>query len=62
MDIDMITITFPQVRVEIPIKDLTFDTLEDMIFDMMQKLPRWSLPKCSLILMTTCARTEDVEN
>jgi hypothetical protein len=26
MSTDMITITFPEVKVEIPIKDLTFDT------------------------------------
>ena len=38
MDTDMITITFPQVKVEIPIKDLTFDTLENLIFDIIQKI------------------------
>ena len=35
---DTITITIPQVKIEIPIKGLTFDTLENMIFDIMQKL------------------------
>ncbi|MDD4765747.1 MAG: UPF0236 family protein [Atribacterota bacterium] len=45
MDIDMITITFPQVKVEIPIKDLTFDTLENLIFDMMQKIAQMVFTK-----------------
>jgi hypothetical protein len=36
----MITITFPEVKVEIPIKDLTFDTLENMIFDIIQAIAR----------------------
>jgi hypothetical protein len=36
MSNDMITITFLQVKVEIPIKELIFDILENMIFDMMQ--------------------------
>ena len=38
MSTDMITITFPEVKVEIPIKGLTFDTLENMIFDILQKI------------------------
>jgi hypothetical protein len=34
MSTDMITITIPQVKVEIPMKGLTFDILENLIFDM----------------------------
>ena len=30
---DTIAITFPQVRVNTEIKDLTFDNIEDMIFE-----------------------------
>jgi len=30
---DTIAITFPQVKVKIPIKGLTFDNIEDMIFE-----------------------------
>ena len=33
-----ITITIPQVKIEIPIEGLTFDFLENMIFDIMQKI------------------------
>ena len=40
MDTDMITITFPEVKIEIPIKDLIFDTLENLIFDITQCLAR----------------------
>jgi len=41
---DTITITFPQVKVKIPIKDLTFDILEDMLFEILQilNLPRFT--------------------
>jgi hypothetical protein len=38
MSNDMITITIPQVKIEIPIEGLTFDTLENMIFDIMQEI------------------------
>ena len=38
MSTDMITITFPEVKIEIPIKGLTFDILENMIFDIIQKI------------------------
>jgi len=38
MSTDMITITFPEVKVEIPVEDLTFDTLENMIFDILQTI------------------------
>jgi hypothetical protein len=37
---DTITITFPQVKVKIPIKDLTFDNIEDMIFEILQNIAR----------------------
>ncbi|MDD5638195.1 MAG: UPF0236 family protein, partial [Atribacterota bacterium] len=40
MSTDMITITFPEVKVEIPVKDLTFDTLENLIFDIIQAIAR----------------------
>jgi len=33
MDTDTIAITFPEVKVNAEIKNLTFDTLEDMIFE-----------------------------
>jgi len=36
----MITITIPQVKVEIPLKGLTFDTLENLIFDIIQAIAR----------------------
>ena len=37
---DTITITFPQVKVKIPIKGLTFDILEDMLFEILQSIAR----------------------
>ena len=40
MDTDSITITFPEVKVKIPIKDLTFDVLEDMLFEILQNIAR----------------------
>jgi hypothetical protein len=38
MDTDMIIITCSQVKVRISIKGLTFDTLENLIFDIIQKI------------------------
>ena len=35
---DMITITFPEVKVNTKVKDLTFDTLEQMIFEITQTI------------------------
>jgi hypothetical protein len=35
-----ITITFPKVKVNTEIKDLTFDSLEDMIFEISQHIAR----------------------
>ena len=40
MDTDMITITIPQVKIVIPIKGLTFDILENLIFDIIQAIAR----------------------
>ena len=37
---DTITITFPEVKVKIPIKGLTFDILEDMLFEILQSIAR----------------------
>jgi len=38
MDTDTITITFPEVKVKIPIKGLTFDILENMLFEILQNI------------------------
>jgi hypothetical protein len=38
MDTDTITITFPEVKINTEIKDLTFDSIEDMIFEISQHL------------------------
>ena len=40
MNTDTITITFPEVKVNTEIKDLTFDILEDMIFEILQNIAR----------------------
>jgi hypothetical protein len=40
MDTDAITIIFPEVKVKIPIKGLTFDAIENMIFEISQNLAR----------------------
>jgi len=37
---DTIAITFPEVKVKIPIKGLTFDSIEDMIFEISQNIAR----------------------
>ena len=37
---DTITITFPQVKVDTEIKDLSFDNIEDMIFEISQNIAR----------------------
>src|SRR5665648_585072 len=37
---DTITITFPKVKVTIPIKGLTFDILENMLFEILQNIAR----------------------
>ena len=35
---DTITITFPEVKVKIPIKGLTFDIIENMLFEILQNI------------------------
>jgi hypothetical protein len=40
MDTDTIAITLPEVKVKIPIKDLTFDILENMLFEILQNIAR----------------------
>jgi hypothetical protein len=40
MDNDTITITFPEVKVNTEIKDLTFDILENMLFEILQSIAR----------------------
>jgi len=45
MSNDMITITFPEVKIEIPIKGLTFDILENLIFDIIQKIAQMVFTK-----------------
>jgi len=37
---DTITITFPEVKVKMPIKNLTFDILENMLFEILQNIAR----------------------
>jgi len=37
---DTITITFPEVKVKIPIKGLTFDNIENMLFEILQNIAR----------------------
>ena len=40
MDTDTITIIFPEVKVNIPIKGLTFDIIENMFFEILQNIAR----------------------
>jgi len=35
---DTITIIFPEVKIKISVSDLTFDTLEKLIFEIMQNI------------------------
>ena len=42
---DTITITIPEVKIEIPIKGLTFDFLENMIFDIVQEIAQIVMSK-----------------
>jgi len=37
---DTITITFPEVKLNTEIKGLTFDSIEDMIFEISQNIAR----------------------
>jgi hypothetical protein len=40
MDTDTITIIFPEVKVKIPIKGLTFDIIENMLFEISKAYSR----------------------
>ena len=40
MDTDTITIIFPEVKVNIPIKGLIFDIIENMLFEISQNIAR----------------------
>jgi len=40
MDTDTITIIFPEVKVNIPIKGLTFNIIENMLFEISQNIAR----------------------
>lgn len=40
MDIDTILITFPEVKIKMPIKNLTFNILENMFFEISQNKTR----------------------
>jgi hypothetical protein len=55
MSTDMITITFPEVKVEIPLKGLTFDTLENLIFDIFLKIAQLVMSK-ALADIDSCLR------
>jgi len=54
---DTITITFPQVKVKIPIKGLTFDILEDMLFEILQNVARKVFEK-ALTDIDDCLRSK----
>ena len=42
---DTISITFPQVKINVPLNDITFDTLEQMVFDITQRIGRKVIEK-----------------
>jgi hypothetical protein len=42
---DTISITFPQVKVNLPFDEITFDTLEQMVFDITQRIGRKAIEK-----------------
>ena len=42
---DTISITFPQVKINLPLDEITFDTLEQMVFDITQRIGRKALEK-----------------
>jgi hypothetical protein len=54
---DTITITFPQVKVKIPIKGLTFDNIEDMLFEILQNIARKVFEK-ALPNIDSCLRNK----
>ena len=47
---DTITITFPEVKVKIPIKGLTFDILENMLFEILQNIARKVFEKAITVI------------
>jgi hypothetical protein len=42
---DTISIIFPQVKINVPLDDITFDTLEQMVFDITQRIGRKVIEK-----------------
>ncbi len=54
---DTITITFPEVKVNIPIKGLTFDILENMLFEILQHIARKVFEK-ALTDIDDCLRSK----
>jgi len=54
---DTITITFPQVKVKIPIKGLTFDNIEDMLFEILQNIARKVFEK-AITDIDSCLRSK----
>ena len=42
---DTISITFPQVKINVNIDDITFDTLEQMVFDITQRIGRKTIER-----------------
>ena len=42
---DTISITFPAVKINVPLDDITFDTLEQMVFDITQRIGRKVIEK-----------------
>ena len=54
---DTITITFPEVKVKIPIKGLTFDILENMLFEILQNIARKVFEK-AITDIDSCLRSK----
>ena len=60
---DTITITLPEVKVKIPVKNLTFDILENMIFEILQDIARKIFEKVITDIDNyTCVIKEKEEN
>jgi len=55
MNTDTITIIFPEVKVKIPIKGLTFDTIDNMIFEISQNIARRVFEK-AITALDKCLR------
>ena len=45
---DTISITFPSVKINVPLGDITFDSLEQMVFDITQRIGRKTIEKTLL--------------